>query len=102
MEANNIFPNAAGSQFYSDAAGASAGTSSKQIKNWATRAAAIPPAGGFAQLDGYDLWGIAYNYAYLRGETREPGHYAHNSVYVNRLIFDAITALNGTPSFTRP
>ncbi len=102
LNAVGIYPNEAGSQFYSTQAGADNSVSSLQIKNWQTRAAAISPAGGYAQLDGYDLWGIAYNYCFLRGEIREPGHYAHNSRYVRRLVYDAIQALGATPSFARP
>ncbi len=97
LRAQGIYPNANGDKFYSTALGASQdNTSSLYIKNWNTRAVAI---GG---IDGYDLFGIAHNYNYLNKEAAEPGSWAHNNVYVNRLIFDAITALKGTPGFARP
>ena len=69
-------------------------TSANQFKTWATKAASLG-------ISTEDLVGIAYNLNYF---VHEPGAYAHNSIYTNRVLYDSIDTLPGlpAPSFGRP
>ncbi len=98
LEAQSIFPNEKGNQFYTSASAAATDNSSVgTVKNWQTRATALGTG-----IDGYDLWGICWNFNLLNYDPAEPCAWVHNNIYANRLIYDAIFALGATPSFARP
>ncbi len=103
LEAQGVYPNEGGNRMYVSAAAAAADNDSTlYFKTWQTKAATIPPVGSYAQMDGYDLLGIAWNFDLLAYDPAEPCSWVHNNMYANRLLFDAIQALGATPSFARP
>lgn len=65
--------------------------STTQFKTWATKAASLG-------LSTEDLVGIAYNLNYF---SHEPGAWAHNDYYTQRVLFDSIEKLGVAPTFTR-
>ena len=58
-------------------------------------------AGCSATAAKFDLTSMkaAYNLHYTQ---KEPGAWAHNEAYITQIIFDSISSLGATPSFTRP
>jgi hypothetical protein len=72
--------------------------SANQYKTWTTAAATISAATGNT-ISAAELIGVAFNLNYLN---REPGAWAHNNIYSNRLLFDSLEKLGIAPGFTRP
>jgi hypothetical protein len=68
------------------------GTIKYSGKNWNVPHFSPDPARGIPLISaGAYTMGAAFNYETLRGD---PGAYAHNSVYVRRLLYDSIDWLN--------
>lgn len=101
--------NAAGIYFSKDTSpnfftAATLNPATDNLVNWTAITAAVTPTDNVTPTDiipltNVDLLGVAYNRYYLSQDT---GAWAHNDIYANRIIFDSIQKLGGTPSFTRP
>ncbi|HEY3322812.1 MAG TPA: hypothetical protein VGP72_20325 [Planctomycetota bacterium] len=101
--------NAAGIYFSKDTSpnfftAATLNPATDNLVNWTAITAAVTPTDNVTPTDiipltNVDLLGVAYNRYYLSQDT---GAWAHNDIYANRIIYDCIRKLGGTPSFTRP